>query len=314
MGGLLDGAKRTVWSIASHVREVDPQADLRVGLVAYKDTTSDSAYVTKDFALTTDLDAVFQELSSYTARGGGDTPEDVGAALYDAVHKMQWRSDAKKLIFLVGDAPPANRGEVPPYDVTAKVAADQQITINAIRCGDDTMTAQAWQQVAMIGHGEFSTIRQDGGVQQVATPYDDKLAKLSEKIDSTAVIYGDEGVHHSYEGKMAAAAAAPEPAKADRASFYAAKPSPKRAKEDLIGGGAVDVDGLEADKLPADMRAMSKSDLKTELARREAERAQAQVELKALVKERNEYLNKKGKASGSAFDSAVNTTVEHELK
>src|SRR5262249_48378950 len=39
MGGLIEGAKRTVWSIATHVREIDPQADLRVGLVAYKDMT-----------------------------------------------------------------------------------------------------------------------------------------------------------------------------------------------------------------------------------------------------------------------------------
>jgi len=32
------------------------------------------------------------------------------------------------------------------------------------------------QQIASLGHGQFSTIQQDGGVQQIATPYDDKLA------------------------------------------------------------------------------------------------------------------------------------------
>ena len=55
----------------------------------------------------------------------------------------------------------------------------QQIAINAIRCGDAADTAQAWQQIAMLGKGEFSTIEQNGGVQQVATPYDEKMAKLS---------------------------------------------------------------------------------------------------------------------------------------
>jgi hypothetical protein len=314
MGGLLDGAKRTVWSIATRVREVDPQADLRVGLVAYKDMTDDSAYVTKDFQLTTDLDSVFQELSGYTARGGGDTPEDVDAALFDAVHKMQWRSDAKKLIFLVGDAPPASRGEVPKYDVTAKVAADEGITINAIRCGGDTETARTWQEVAMLGHGEFSTIRQDGGVQQVATPYDDKMAKLSETIDHTAVIYGDRGVHEGYAAKMAATAAAPEPAKADRASYYATKPAAPRAKEDLVGGAGVDVGSLEADKLPEDMKAMSKTELKAELERRKSQREQAQAELANMAKQRAEYLNKKGTGSSSSFDTSVKTTVEHQLK
>ena len=100
MGGLIEGAKRTVWGIATHIKDIDPQADLHVGLVAYRDIGDD--YVTRDFALTSDMDAVFDELSHYVAAGGGDTPEDVDAALYDAVHKMQWRQGAKKLVFLVG--------------------------------------------------------------------------------------------------------------------------------------------------------------------------------------------------------------------
>ena len=87
MGGLLDGAKRTVWSIANQVRDIEKNADLRIGLVAYRDTGDD--YVTKDFALTDDLDAVFAELTSYQASGGGDVPENVDAALYDAVHNMR---------------------------------------------------------------------------------------------------------------------------------------------------------------------------------------------------------------------------------
>ena len=53
--------------------------------------TSATTTSRKDFALTDDLDAMFAELSSYHAAGGGDVPENVDAALYDAVHKMKWR-------------------------------------------------------------------------------------------------------------------------------------------------------------------------------------------------------------------------------
>ena len=133
MGGLLDGAKQTVWSIASHIKQTDPEASIRIGLVAYKDVGDE--YVTKPFMLTTDLDAMYAELASYTAAGGGDTPEDVDAALNDALYKMSWRPGAKKLMFVVGDAPPASRGEVPTFDVLAREAASRGITINAIRCG-----------------------------------------------------------------------------------------------------------------------------------------------------------------------------------
>ena len=59
-------------------------------------------------------------------------------------------------------------------------------------------SVRTWKQIASLGHGQFSTIQQDGGVQQIATPYDQKLAELSATIDSTTVIVGDEGSRVRY--------------------------------------------------------------------------------------------------------------------
>jgi hypothetical protein len=315
MGGLLDGAKRTVWSIANQVRDIEPNADLRVGLVAYRDLGDD--YVTKDFALTDDLDAMYAELSSYQAAGGGDVPENVDAALYDAVHKMKWRSGAKKLIFLVGDAPPATRGEVPSFAATAREAAKQQIKINTIRCGQDGETARAWQQIAMLGDGEFSTIQQDGGVQQIATPYDDKMAELAAAIDSTTVIYGDADVRSGFAAKLAAAEAAPAPAKADRGVYYAKKGTvAARPSEDVVGGiasGTLSLDALDEDKLPDDLRGKSKAELAAELAARAKKRQAAQKEIAELAKQRDEYLAKNAK-DASGFDAVVKKTLEAQLE
>jgi hypothetical protein len=317
MGGLLDGAKRTVWSIASHIREVDKNADVHVGLVAYKDLGD--VYVTKDFALSSDMDAVFAELSTYTAEGGGDVPEDVDAALDDAVHKMAWRDGAKKMIFLVGDAPPASRGEVPRFDVSARDAAGKGIMINTIRCGTASDTAEAWQQIASIGTGEFSSIQQNGGVQQIATPYDQKMAELSHTIDSTAVIYGDAATRGAYEGKMAVQAAAPATVAADRADYYAKAPAKKgggRAKEDVVGGvatGTVAVESLDKDMLPADMQNKSTDEIKAEITERAAKRDAAQAELAKVSKERAEYLKAHEKEAGDGFDVKVKQTVDREL-
>ena len=51
MGGLLEGAKRKIWSIATAIVDSNPDADIRMGLVAYRDIGDD--YVTKKFDLTT---------------------------------------------------------------------------------------------------------------------------------------------------------------------------------------------------------------------------------------------------------------------
>jgi Mg-chelatase subunit ChlD len=317
MGGLLDGAKRTVWSIANQVHELDKDADLRVGLVAYRDLGDE--YVTKDFALTDDLDAMYAELASYQASGGGDVPEDVDAALHDAVHNMKWRTGAKKMIFLVGDAPPASRGEVPKFEQTASVAAKNQIMINTIRCGQDSETASAWQQIASLGNGAFSTIEQNGGVQQIATPYDDKMAQLAAEIDNTTVIYGSPEARRHYAEKTAAVtAAAPAAAKADRGAYYAKGGGVAAAPtEDVVGGiatGTMSIDGLDEGMLPDDMHGKSKTEIKQELEQRAQKRAEAQKEIADLAKQRDEYIKANQKDGEGGFDKVVKETLETQLK
>lgn len=314
MGPLIDGAKRTVWSIATHIKNTDPNANIRIGLVAFRDVGDD--YVTRPFALTNDLDAVYTELSGYVADGGNDIPENVDAALNDAL-KMKWRPGAKKIVFLVGDAPPASRGDVPTFDVLAKQAQSRGITINTIRAGNEAATEHTFRQIAMLANGEFSTIHQDGGVQQVATPYDAKMAELSASIDRSAIIVGDEGARRDYTTKMAAAEAAPAAAKADRATYYAKGKAAGRAADDLVGGvatGSMDLDKVEESSLPADLRGKDKAQLKAEVEKRVAQRKAAQAELEQLAKQRDEYLSKNAKKTDGAFDAKVKETVEKQLK
>lgn len=319
MGGLIEGAKRTVWSIATHIRQTEPDADLRIGLVAYRDIGDD--YVTRDFALTGDLDAVFAELSGYQAGGGGDTPEDVAAALSDTVHKMRWRDDAKKLVFLVGDAPPADRGDVPTFDALAREAGDRGILLNTIRCGLDGDTARAWQEIAALGHGQFSTIEQDGGVQQIATPYDQRLAELSAEVDRTAVIVGDDDDRATYQRNLAANVAAPAPAKADRAAYYAigggGPAGSARASNDLVGGvvaGKMSVHKVAKKALPPELRGLNAEALQAEVARRAQLRRDAEAEMTKLTKQRTEYLRSNAKGGDSGFDAKVNAAVDAQLK
>src|SRR6266481_9584111 len=105
MGGLIDGAKRKIWSIARRIGEGRPRPDLRIALVGYRDLGDE--YVTRVHDFTGDMDEVFANLSAFRAEGGGDTSEHVSAAMHDAVHRLNWSSGkALRMIVLVGDAPP----------------------------------------------------------------------------------------------------------------------------------------------------------------------------------------------------------------
>src|SRR5919202_2877314 len=148
MGGLIDGAKRKVWSICNQIAGGKPTPDLRVGLVAYRDRGDD--YVTKVYDLTDDLDAVHANLMKFVASGGGDEPESVNQALYDAVHKVKWSKDRKtlRILFLVGDAPPhMDYPDDVKYPQTCKLAVEKGILINTIQCGPNPETRKHWQDI-----------------------------------------------------------------------------------------------------------------------------------------------------------------------
>src|SRR5437667_1107505 len=106
MTELIKAAKEKIWSISNQIASGKPTPELKVGLVAYRD--KGDAYITKVHDLSGDLDAVYANLKTFEAQGGGDIPEHVNQALFEAVHKIKWSTDKKtlRIIFLVGDAAP----------------------------------------------------------------------------------------------------------------------------------------------------------------------------------------------------------------
>jgi hypothetical protein len=310
MSGLIEGAKRKIWSIASFIAKGQPTPDLRVGLVAYRDVGD--AYVTKVFDLDADLDRVYRHLRQFRAEGGGDSPEHVGRGLHDAVHEMSWSptkdQDVLRLIYLVGDAP-AHDDYNDGYGTlkAARAALAQGIQIHAIRCGDDATTGQQWRQVASVGKGQFLTIGQDGGMRDDRTPYDEELARLHDAVSDTVVGFGAKG--GEARAAIREAAEAPMAVKAARASFMAKKKVGVLGGGDLVEGlasGKVELDKVAAADLPADLRALPPAEQKAKLAKLAEDRQKTQARIADLSRKRDEYLAAaertadRGHASGAA--------------
>ena len=102
----------------------------RLGIVLYRDYMED--YLTRDIALTSDLDQVQGELDKAEADGGGDIPEAVVEALWAGLNEFDWQSD-HRLIVLLGDAPqhPTPRGNVTDAMVIQK-AAENHVELQMI--------------------------------------------------------------------------------------------------------------------------------------------------------------------------------------
>jgi Mg-chelatase subunit ChlD len=160
MGGLIEGAKRKIWSIATAIVDSNPDADIRMGLVAYRDIGDD--YVTRKVELTRDIQDLYASLLELKARGGGDWPESVNEALDVAVNKLQWTtgSDARRIVFLVGDAPPhMDYAQDTKYPLTLAAAKQKDIIVNAVLAGNAADTERVWRDIAQNGIAASSRSR-----------------------------------------------------------------------------------------------------------------------------------------------------------
>ena len=304
MGGLIEGAKRKIWSIATAIVDSNPDAEIRMGLVAYRDIGDD--YVTKTFDLTTDIQDLYAKLLELKARGGGDWPESVNEALDVAVNKLQWTpgSDVRRIVFLVGDAPPhMDYAQDTKYPTTLAVAKQKDIIVNAVQAGDARDTERVWRDIAQNGDGRYIPIPQDGGqVVIIETPYDDDIIILQKQINRTVIPYGPRAFQKRTEDKtrQLAQVAAAAPAAGLRNGELS-----QQARQALVGGhhrrrrsgqrrrrGPQKLDGIKEDELPDNLRKLKPEQRTAELDKQMKERNALNEKLAALVPKRDKYVTK----------------------
>lgn len=126
MGWAIDEVKTRIADVVDWVRDLVPIA--RFGIVAYRDA-GDPEFEVSAQPLTYSVVKLTRFLSGLSAAGGGDLGEGVLAGLRTGVLEAGWRPAGKRLMILVGDAPP-HRDEVSTLErlVTGFRADGGQIT------------------------------------------------------------------------------------------------------------------------------------------------------------------------------------------
>jgi Mg-chelatase subunit ChlD len=318
MGGLIEGAKQKIWSIANEMISAKPTPELKLGLIGYRDRGDE--YVVKSFNLTDDIDAIYGHLREFKADGGGDTPESVNEALDEAIHKMAWTDDKKvlKIIFLVGDAPPhMDYPNSPKYPDLCREAARKDLIINTVQCGEIAETKPIWVEIAKLSEGSYAAIAQSGNMAVVSTPVDKELAKLNERIGATVIPYGDARLQSEVHAKTMIAAAAPTAAMADRLSYNSKMGRGIQGRGDLVdalNSNELKLESIDSSQLTAEYQKLDKDELKQRVAKTQAERSELQKKVVELSKKREEYIaaeNKRlaDKGKGDAFDTKVAETL-----
>jgi Mg-chelatase subunit ChlD len=321
MGGLIKAAKEKIWTICNQIASGKPTPHLKVGLVAYRDKGDE--YITKVFDLTDDLDAIHGHLKQFVAAGGGDEPEHVNQALYDAVHKIKWSTDKKtlRMIFLVGDAEPhMDYKDDVKYPETCKVACEKAIIINTVQCGNSAKCEKHWKEICKLAEGSYVRIPQDGGAKSVVkTPYDEDLVKINTELTRSTLVYGRADDRKAGEAKKEATKAlAPESAAARGA--YLAKNGMVATYDllDCINNGKVKLEELKEEELPAELKKLTPKERKEYLDDLSKKRSDLNKKALELDKKRSDFIAKKqvedaGKGK-SAFDAEVLEVLRKQAK
>ncbi len=325
MGGLIDGAKRKIWGIADEIRKANPKAEIRIGLVAYRDRGD--VYVTEKTDLSSDIHAIYGKLLDYRAQGGGDWPESVNEALSVAVNGLDWTKtpDTRRIVFLVGDAPPhMDYSQDVPFTDTLKIAEREHIVVDAVQAGSAPDTETIWRTIANLGHGDYVKIPQTGGVVTIKTPYDQEILELQLRLNRTVVPYGDQKRQAMVKAKTEMAAKAAPTAASDMASYNVRAAAPE-ARTVVTGDGDLvadiaakrtTLDKVKRDDLPSEMQSLSADKLGAAIAAKAAERKSLQSDLAKLVEKRDAVIaaKKAEKSDGKdGFDRVVEEIVRKQV-
>jgi len=277
--------------------------------------------VTQRHELTDDLDGLFTHLRQLQADGGGDSPEHVGRGLGEAVSKLSWDPgrETMKLIFLVGDAPPADRHDQWNFQLWAKRAAEQHIVVNTVRCGGDPETQTQWKYAAKVTDGRYESLEQSGGMVAVATPYDAELTKVNAELARKTLYAGKKEAQEANRARAGQMAELPAEAAAERiqfmkttrgagkglaASAVSSAPAPVQGAVDLAERPEA-LASVADDELPGELRKLDAAGRTAQVKQLAGERKALEEKAAKLAADRDTWRAKNVAEKEDAFDANV---------
>ncbi|HEX6986219.1 MAG TPA: VWA domain-containing protein, partial [Planctomycetaceae bacterium] len=323
MDGLINQARAQLWKVVNDLATAEKDGKspaLRVALYEYgnQGLPSDGGYVRQVLPLTDDLDKVSEELFALTTNGGD---EYCGRVIEAATQGLEWSKNEEdlKLIVIAGNEP-FTQGPV-DYKKACGEAIAKGIVVNTIFCGDRQEGVQTgWEDGAKLADGTYSHINQDQQIAEIATPFDDELARLSGNLNGTFVFFGlaparerlaaNQAVQDSNAAGLGGAIAAERALTKGGAAY--------RFDADLVTLSLKDAKALEEikeEELPDELKGKSDEERKAFLRAKAEEREAIQKQITELAEKRKAYIaEERKKQAGADKDRSLDEALLSALR
>jgi hypothetical protein len=322
MDGLIDQAKAQLWTMVNTLGRVhcDNKANpkIEIALYEYGSPRNDerNGYIKQINNFITDLDSLSENLFALTTDGGD---EFCGHVIFKSVQQLKWdpNPNSYKVVFIAGNES-FRQGNV-SFTKACTEAKSKGVIVNTIYCGDRQQgIREYWNLVGECGNGSFSNINQDHKIEDIATPYDDEIFKLNEKLNGTYITYGARGgEYYSKQQKMDEAnAGMSKKAAIKRAEVKSNSKTYNNATWDLVdraGDSEAEIEKIDKKTLPDSLQNKTTGQLKVIVSEKKKERAAIQTKIILLNQQRQKFINDQ-KTKGSATVVTLETEVERIIR
>lgn len=314
MDGLIAQAKAQLWQVVNEFARAKREGRaprLEVALYEYGNSgiNISEGYLRQVVGFTHDLDLLSEKLFALRTNGGD---EYCGRVIQSAVNGLYWNQGrgVMKVIYIAGNEP-FTQGDV-DYRQVCPAARAKGIIVNTIHCGDEKSGIDGrWKDGALLADGMFFCINQNEVPTAIETPYDADLAKLNERLNGTYIPFGKNGkAAQSNQVLQDKNAYGVSPsALASRAGSKASHLYSNAGWDlvDAIDRNTVELEKIDRDDLPEEMRNMTLTERKEYVARKKVEREAICKQIASLNIERKAYIEKKTK------ETTKNVTLENAI-
>lgn len=321
MDGLIDQAKAQLWDIVnelSYAKCGTQKPNLQIALYEYgnDNLNSHEGYIRQVLAFSEDLDDISKELFSLTTNGG---EEYCGQVIQTSLNQLDWgkNHDDLKLIFIAGNEP-FTQGKVNYKDASTN-ANEKDVTVNTIFCGDYNQGVSThWKDGAKLTNGDYMAINHNQATVHIASPYDDEILILNQKLNKTYVAYGKKGMEKmALQAEQDANANSYSKANAVKRTISKSSHLYKNKTWDLVDAvehEEVVVADIKEEALPTELKGKSEAEIEAYIATKSNERAEIQKKIKALNAKRKDYVSKQQKENNNGLENAMIKAIKEQAK
>ncbi|WP_353779753.1 VWA domain-containing protein [Winogradskyella sp. 3972H.M.0a.05] len=320
MDGLIDQAKAQLWEIVnelSYAKCEEKKPNLQIALYEYGNDrlNGDEGYIRQVLGFSNDLDEISKELFSLTTNGGS---EYCGHVIRTSLNQLNWgnNEDDLKMIFIAGNEP-FTQGKI-SYKDAAKIAHKNDVTVNTIFCGDYNQGISSyWKDGADLTHGDYMAINHNKATVHIASPYDNTILELNIKLNKTYVGYGKIGKEKiAMQAEQDANAISYSSANGVSRTVSKSSHLYKNSSWDLVDAEETEdfkYEDLKEEQLPKELKGKSKSQIKSYIAKKRAERKAIQKQIQDLNLRRRDYIKSKSKTN-NGLESAMIEAIKSQAK